>query len=154
MSRSLTPAERNKVKNLQVSNSIYKKDIRNLNADIEALKVELAEVTAKEVDLLGEAAKTALDQIIQIKSSIVSKEGLVAYKEGKIASKEVEVEDIKTTAMREEDEGTDHYDPNSPENIAKKNAIAAKREANIEAKRANGRRVKKDTVVQPTTTEF
>jgi chromosome segregation ATPase len=156
MSRKLTAEEKNKVKNLQVSNSIYKKDIKKLVDELNVLNPQLADLKAKQPDLLGEEEAKVSQAITQLEATIGAKCGKIKYIEGRIAEKENKIEEIKTTALREEETVVEISDPNDPEVLAKREAEKeAKRKKQEAAKAARkAKRNKSEKPATPTTEEF
>lgn len=152
MSRKLTPEERNKVKNLQVSNSIYKKDITKLVEQMKSANNELEDLKVLANTQLGEELQKTEQRITQLESEIGSIVGKIKHKEGRIAAKEAEIEAIKTVAAREEETVIESVDMNSPEKIAEREAKLAAKEAAKAAKK--NKRTKKENPEVPPTEEF
>jgi len=103
MSRSLTDQERNKIKNLQVSNSIYRKQIKTHLSTIEELKKQKDPLVKGLPNLLGEEHQKAEREINRIDGEINQKLAKIAYIEARISEKESQVEEIKNKAAQEEE---------------------------------------------------
>jgi predicted nucleic acid-binding Zn-ribbon protein len=119
MSRSLTKDEKNKVKNLQVSNSIYKNDIKKLLTEIQDLEKHRMELEGKLGIAMGDEYNRVETDLEKINGDIKLKTGKIAYIEGRIKVKEQQIDDIKNIAAREEEQIVKIWDPNSPECRAK-----------------------------------
>lgn len=129
MSRNLTAEEKNKLKNLQVSNSIYRRDINDLLIDIAVYEEKLKVLREKEkVAVLDEQLQLSRT-IEQFEAEVGRKTGQLKHKEGRIAAKTAEIEEIIRLSMTREDQVVESYNPNDPAILAAKAEAAAKKEA-------------------------
>lgn len=116
MSRSLTPEEKNQIKNLQVSNSIYRRQVKELVEEAAKLQTKRDQIQSQMDDLTGEELTKTTTEIESINAELKQKVGQIAYKEARINEKSIEIDNIKTKAVREEEEPTGPaIDVNSPE---------------------------------------
>ena len=140
--RTFTPEEKLAVKNLQVSNSIYRSDIKKLVESNEAMQAELDSLKVREPELLGEEHKDVSLRIAHLESTIASNVGKIAYKQDRIAEKEVKLEAYFNLAAVEEERIIESFDPNSPQRITRQRIISEEAKAAEEDKKAAKRRKK------------
>ena len=124
MSRNLTDKEKNQIKNLQVSNSIYKRDIKDLIMEIGSLQQQLEKKEAMEKTAVLDEQLMLSREIEQLKAEIGRRTGQIKHKEGRIAAKEAEIEEIQRASMLREDVVVESYNPNDPARLAAKAAAA------------------------------
>ena len=120
MSTMYTPEEKNKIKNLQVSNSIYRREIKDLLNEISTLNLELVALEEKEKSAVLDEQLELSRKIEQVKALVGRKTGQIKHKEGRIAAKEAEIQDIQTLGMTREDVVVESYNPNDPALLAEK----------------------------------
>lgn len=135
MSRPLTTEERNQIKNLQVSNSIYRKKVKDNLEKITLLQTKLDVIKHQMENQLGEELAKSEFEADQVKGDVESLIGKIAYIESRIRDKEFKMDEIRNTAAREEEKVIRSWDPNDPE-FQKKFAAA---DAELDAKIAKNK---------------
>lgn len=123
MPRSLTVEERNKIKNLQVSNSIYRKKVKELVETMVLLKEKIEHLEKEMENQMGEELQKSEIELTKLTGTIENYAGKIHYIESRIAEKEHQIDEIKNTSIREDEIVIKSWDPNDPE-FQKKFAIA------------------------------